>query len=71
MYSDGAISKELKMVIFSAERRTTGALIGIGALIKKNTFGGRLLQRGSLIGRRALNQTIKICIYTVCDINIL
>ena len=34
-----------------------GALIGIGALIDKNTFEwGVLIRNGALIGRRALNR---------------
>ena len=32
-----------------------GALIGIGALIGKNTFEGALIRKGTLIGRRTLN----------------
>ena len=38
-----------------------GALIGMGALIDKNTFeggGGALIRKGLLIGSRALNRTI-------------
>ena len=36
-----------------------GALIGMGALIDKNTFeGGALIRKALLIGRRALNRTI-------------
>ena len=36
-----------------------GALIGMGALIHKNTFeGGALIQKALLIGMRALNRTI-------------
>ena len=36
-----------------------GALIGMGALIDKNTFeGGALIRKALPIGRRALNRTI-------------
>ena len=37
-----------------------GALNGIGALINKNTFGGALIRKGALIGRRALNRIITV-----------
>jgi len=37
-----------------------GAIIGIGALINKNTFEGGAYSKGALIGRKALNQIIII-----------
>ncbi len=44
-----------------------GALIGIGALINKNTFegGGALIRKGALIGRRALNRIITVIRFLV------
>ena len=39
-----------------------GALIGIEALIDKNTHSnGALIRKGAFIGRRALNQIIMVC----------
>ena len=38
-----------------------GALIGIGAVINKNTLkGGALIRKGAPIGRRALNRIITV-----------
>ena len=40
-----------------------GALIGMGALINKITHskGARVIRKGALIGRRALNRIITVC----------
>ena len=50
--------------MFMSDFIRIGAVIGIGALINKNTFegGGGLIWKGALIGRRALSRIITVLV---------